>query len=282
MNLRSLVVIYNKEENLQWYKLPDKGLEVAVVAHADYGEKHGENIGLSRAFNLAERFGAIPIDHILAYELKERYSSQFKSMMKNVGSNHTWLSTTLCIYTGKGEKDIRPTRIRNNQLLEFGYIEENNGMNKNTIVTSGNNPPYYLALGGKMGNFENVHRDSLESFIYVNVPVERENQFNVIRYPNYQLKKEGSKVLVRVDWNQSEIIPRNQFDIEEGLYKRINNSLLLPNLLKDGFRESTTHFNNPTIGFFAPAEGYGSESRHQNNWRISTRGEAVIIQRPLR
>lgn len=53
--------MYINEKELQWHQLLDRGLEVALVAHADQGENHGESVGLSRAFDLAEKFGAIPL-----------------------------------------------------------------------------------------------------------------------------------------------------------------------------------------------------------------------------
>ena len=279
------MVIYHKEEDLHWHQLLDRGLEVALVAHADPGENHGESIGLSRAFDLAEKFGAIPVDHILSYELMLRYPEKFQAMIKIAGSNHTWFSTTLCIYSGDGKKDIRPKRDRHNQLLEFGFVEETSG-SMDVIVTPSDNPHLYRVLGQTLRDFKEVSRDEIDSFLYVRVPEEHENRFNVIKYPHYKLKRESSKVLVEVDWEKVEEIPREQLAFRSK-YNHVYNSSLLPDFLKDGFKETDTSFCNPTLGFFAPAESYGLNRRDGverdtwNYWCISTRGEAVIIQRPL-
>lgn len=280
------MVIYTNEKDLTWYQLLDRGLEVALVAHADPGHNHGECVGLSRAFDLAKKFNAIPVDHILSYELMMRYPEQFKPIMETAGSNHTWLTTTLCIYTGEGKKDIRPKRDRYNQLLEFGFIEETcEGMNK--IVTAGSKPNQYRAPSQLSRNFKEAPQDELDSFLYTQVPRKQENKFNIVEYPNYKLNRQGSKVLVEVDWDNVKEISKNQLE-SFGHDLKIKNSLLLPNFLQDGFSETQTYFSNPTLGFFAPAESYRKQ-RHPsyakeynpNYWRFSTRGEAVIIQRPL-
>jgi len=214
-----------------------------------------------------------------------RYPEQFQAMMELAGSNHTWLSTTLCVYTGDGKKNIRPKRDKYNRLLEFGFVEETVG-SMDVIVTPSDTFQYYRVLEQTLRNFKEVKRDEIDSFLYVRVPVERENQFNVIKYPHYRLNRHGSMVLVEVDWDKVEEIPKEQLDFRHTC-NHIGNSALLSNFLEDGFKETDVTFHNPTLGFFAPAESYGPMGRNQgkrdlwNFWRISTRGEAVIIQRPL-
>lgn len=321
------MVIYTDEKDLQWHKLLDKGLEVALVAHANPGEAHGESVGLSRAFDLAEKFGAIPIDHILSYKLMMRYPEQFEAMMKIAGSNHTWLSTTLCIYAGDEQINVKDDIMNTGRSTpkSFGYIEETAGsMSELVLPSEGVKEFNVLKLRDtvpwipyklykivddllwkaeikleSMGwyhtpqlpsrykwKFEEHDGVDLSSFMYVEVSPEHRNKFNVITYPNYALNRQGSMVRVEVDWSKAKEIPREQLEFRDTYY-HINNSSLLPQFLNDGFRETTTSFHNPTIGFFAPAESYGPHGRERkepngsNYWRISTRGEAVIIQRPI-
>jgi len=56
------MVIYSKESEVTCHPLRNRRVEVALLAHANPGDTHGECVGLSRAFELAGRFGAIPID----------------------------------------------------------------------------------------------------------------------------------------------------------------------------------------------------------------------------
>lgn len=294
-----VMVIY--DEDLQWHKLLDKGLEVALLAHADPGQGHGESVGLSRAFELAKKFGAIPVDHILSYELMVRYPKQFQSMMEIAGSNHTWLSTTLCIYTGHGKKgDPTSPNLSNTlpefehePLLKFGYVEET-GAGMNYLVVPSDIPDHFRVIDKILDELEDSLKDEIPPYLYVRIPEELENQFMVVRYPDYKLKKRrnlgqnGS--LVDVDWEKVRIIPNEQVQIATSKnypdFNHINNSTLLPDFL-NSFQETRTHFTNPTLGFFAPAESYGPMGSGKvytnpwNFWRISTRGEAVIIQRPI-
>ena len=155
------------------------------------------------------------------------------------------------------------------------------------IVTPSNIPQHYRVFEQALKEFKEIKRDEIDSFLYVSVPKKQENRFNIVKYPHYRLNRQGSKVLVEVDWDNVEEIPKEQLDIQHK-YSDIANSALLPNFLNDGFKETYTLFKNPTLGFFAPAESYGpmgrgeEEANSWNYWSISTRGEAVIIQRPLR
>jgi len=322
------MVIYADEKELQWHRLLDKGLEVALVAHADTGKTHGERIGLSRAFELAEKFGAIPVDHIISYELMMRYPEQFEAMMSIVGSNHTWLSTTLCIYAGDEQININEDIMNTGKSTPkaFGYIEETGGSMSDLVLPSEGIKGYaVLKLRDTMPwiphklytsfddllykaeiklesagwyhtpklpskckwKFEESGNDDLASFLYVEVPPEHRNKFNVVTYPNYSLNRQGPMVRVEVDWSKASEIIRERLEFQDAYY-HVSNSSLLPQFLVDGFRETTTSFHNPTLGFFAPAESYGPHGRERgernepNYWRISTRGEAVIIQRPIR
>lgn len=279
------MVIYTREEDIVWHPLPDRGLEIALLVHADPGQTHGERVGLSRAFDLAAGFGAVPIDHLLSYDLMTRYPRQFGEMMAGAGSNHTWLSTTLCIYTGKGPKNIRPKRRRRDPLLEFGFVEETaSGMDR--IVYPGDSPGmfrvYETTLGGP--SFQ-ATADEIETFLYASVPREREGLFNVVQYPHYSLRREGGMVQVAVDWQNADVIPDGSIE-RRGTGVAVTSSALLPEFLANGFYERHIHFTNPTLGFFAPAESYGPAGRNNamrdhNFWRISTRGEGVIMQRGL-
>jgi hypothetical protein len=323
------MVIYTDEKDLQWHKLLDKGLEVALLAHANSGETHGESIGLSRAFDLAHQFGAIPIDRRLSYELMMNYPEQFDAMMNIAGSNHTWLSTTLCVYAGDERINVEENVTRNLQQ-SFGYIEESSGRMNNLILKSNNEEfevlklykkaswfpdkvyqvmedflwkfetkmdilnidykfPYIPIpqLPSKLGRrFEPLEGKNKKSFLYVDVPPEQRNRLHIVEYPNYSLKKNDLMVEVQIDWEKTEVIPNSELEFNKRYY-HIKNSRLLPNFLKDGFEETKTYFYNPTLGFFAPAESYGPYGREKaktnkpNYWAISTRGEAVIIQRPI-
>ncbi|NCN87011.1 hypothetical protein GW932_04195 [archaeon] len=317
-------MIYNDEESLTWYPLVDRGLEVALLAHANPGQTHGESVGLSRAFDLAKKFGAIPIDHILSYELMMNYPKEFQSMMDVAGSNHTWLSTTLCIYAGDEKINVEEDIKKENRFVSnyFGYLEESGG-GMNTLILPKEDDyydvlklrdrfsliPYKLynffddflwKIQSKLeelnwGNmpqlphkynwvFESCNKKDLASFLYVEIPKEHKNKFNVVTYPNYTLNKKDSMVKVEVDWSKVQEIPREEIDFHENYYQ-LKNSSLLPNFLKDGFKETETFFCNPTLGFFAPAESYDlqkAQEKGYNFWKISTRGEAVIIQRPIK
>jgi hypothetical protein len=276
-------MVIHSEEELQWHLLPDKGLEVALLAHANPEETHGECIGLSRAFDLAKKVGAVPVDHILYYDLMTKYKELYRDMMNFAGSNHTWLSTTLCIYTGEGRKETE-SKESNNMLLEFGFIEET-GASMNEIVTPCDIPGKYRVFDKISEESKEVLIDELGSFIYVRIPEERENRFNVVKYPNYRLNRQGSMVLLEVDWNNAEEIPlKKLFNMMDGP-EAFRTSSLLPDFIKDGFKEAYNYFHNPTLGFFAPGESYGPIGREGfdefNIWHISTRGEAVIIQKPV-
>lgn len=330
VDYQRIMVVYVSEKELQWHKLLDKGLEVALLAHADPGETHGESVGLSRAFDLAHQFGAIPIDHHLSYELMMNYPEQFGAMMNIAGSNHTWLSTTLCIYGGDERINVQKD-VKRNLQQSFGYIEEAAGRMDELVLKSNNegfevlklyeknswfpykiyqaldsflwkaemkleewniehNFPYISVpqLPSKIGRrFETFEGKNQKSFLYVNVPAEQRNKLHVVEYPNYSLKQNDFLVEVDVDWEKTEIIPNKELEFKNNYY-HVKNSRLLPNFLKDGFRETETSFYNPTLGFFAPAESYRPRGREKaktnkyNYWAISTRGEAVIIQRPIK
>lgn len=289
------MVVYTDEKDLQWRKLLDKGLEIALVAHADPGETHGESVGLSRAFDLAERFGAVPISHRLSYELPLRYSELFGSMMENAGSNHTWLTSTLVVYTGTETKKNLVAKSRMYEsLLEFGYEDENSSRIDGLITINSDDPQKFdrcYELGNKhpdiWENKTKVVPNALKPFLFVQVPREYEGRFMVVELPNYRLQKKGNMRLVQINWsNVWEVSPQElTFNSSEPYPNRLNNSSLLPDLLKNGFTDSDFSFNNPLLASFAPCEGYSrsnnSEKKYQW-WHPTTRGEAVIIQRPIK
>lgn len=283
------MVIYTDEIDLQWHQLLDRGLEVALLAHAN----PGETVGLSRAFDLAERFGAVPIDHRLSYDLPLMYSDLFGSLMKKAGSNHTWLTSTLLIYSGtKTKKDFVGKSRRYGSLLEFGYEDENSRID-GLIVKNPDDPQKFdrwYELGNRhpeiWENKTKVDPDALKPFIFVQVPEEYEGRFIVAEFPNYKLHKNGNMGLVEVDWRNAWEVPNQElsFRSSSSFPNILNNSSLLPNIVIDGFTDSDFSFENPLLASFAPCEGYSKSNiaeRRYQWWHPTTRGEAVIIQRPI-
>lgn len=288
------MVVYTDEKDLQWHQLLDRGLEVALVAHADPGQNQGETVGLSRAFDLAENFGAVPIGHRLSYDLPLMCSDLFGSLMKKAGSNHTWLTSTLLIYTGtKTKKNFVRKSRRYESLLEFGYEDENCSRIDGLIVRNPEDPQKFdrwYDLGNKhpeiWENKTKVGHDALKPFIFVKIPEEYEGKFMVVEFPNYKLQKNGNMRLVEVDWRNAWEVPNQElsFRSPRSFSNRVNNSSLLPNIVIDGFTDSDFSFKNPLLASFAPCEGYSRSNvkkREYQWWHPTTRGEAVIIQRPI-
>ncbi len=289
--------VYSHESEMSWVQLPDRGLEVALVAHADPGHNHGEGINFSRAISLAKQFGATPIDSLLAYDLKTRYPEKHWELVKDAGSNHTWVTSTLAIYTGDGMKFTQPDKPYTDQLSEFGLVEERGRGMDHIIVPEkvGKKTQLYKTYDGLFHKYKEYTRkqvNEIPSFLYVRVPDEYQNKLNIVRYPNYHLNVKGSLARVVVDWDKVESIPREGLRLGREVYNKkfpmiLNHFpafLALPRLVEDGLVDSTITFQNPTLGFLDLAEGYGQKKGEDLGffgWTITTFGEGVIIQRPI-
>ncbi len=275
------MVIYTDEKDLDWIQLPEKGLEVALLAHADPGQNHGEDIGLTRAFQIASRFNAIPVDHLLSFELPIKYPDKFEELVRKAGSIAMWLTTTLCVYAGEG-KSILPDE---HPVFNFGYEEESYG-NSAQVVYSGIEAKTietynFIMESGAVFNTARGYPD-FGRVLSIRVPEELRNKFIVLNYPDYRLQRKENQTVVRPDWEKAVIVPEDKINLSRDPRSHgVDNQALLPDF-EHYFLKTKTGFRNPTVGFFAPAEGYRLPERGVFNfWRISTGGEAVIMQRPI-
>jgi hypothetical protein len=300
--------VYQNEQELRWLPLNQHGVEVALAAHADPGQNHGKRIVMTRAFDIAAQFGAIPISHTLAYDLMTRYPVEFEEILKNAGSNHNWFTSTLCVYTGDGRRKLGPDKDSGRPLLEFGYPEDSVRGSLEPLIVPGNEPQTYRTyetpyidrrnrtlkrLGlyvPPIKEFTETTADQMSSFVFVKVPERQINDLNIIEYPNYVLERDGNMTQLSIDWSKAQRIPFEV--IASGTpggcdMHHFNNSSTLPWFLEDGLAETTTHFDQPTLGIFGPAESYSSSWRRNiggfnpNFWRVGQWGEGLIIQRPL-
>jgi hypothetical protein len=246
------MVVYTNPKDVEWYKIPDWRLEFALLAHADPGEPHGKIIGLSRAFDLAKLHGAIPIDHRLSLELQVRKKHQFDAMMAKAGSNHTWLTSTLLFRMSK-EGNSRG----------FGYIEESGGSMNQPVGSDAAAPG--------------------QSYLWIRPPSEYRGALFAVKFPHYELKRQGDAVHVLPDYTKATRVPTKELQLPKRAQLQVALSSLLPNLTSYESKDDGIHIPDQTLGFIAPAEGYRQFNKDSwNFWCVTTGGEAVIMKRPLR
>lgn len=291
------MVIYTAEKDLRWFQIPEKGIEVALLAHRecyDGTDKPREYVYLAKAFELCEKFGAIPASHDTMFDLPLKYPELFKDMMSVAGENHSWISSTLVMYTGLSRKILRPKRMRHEPCPEFGFgymyehLERSGIVSVDTIVTPGEKEGEFRRYDPIFKRYRvNNIEDILEPFTFIKVPEQHMGKVMMAEYGQYLPRWNGPQCNLEVDWEKVKIVTDDTagpFKLNKisGTTAKLDLTHFNPHRIENSW-PSGCYLDNPDLTTLTPGEAYeGCLKKVHPSYVIALRKSGgVIMQRPL-